>query len=389
MSRINIFKQIANAIKPNNTVRSQSLPSNSFFPSFTISHGRIVPNVMANVTIAEAMKIPELFNAVNLIASDVASCTFKNTAPYTDLLRKPSRLISSFNFWQSAVAQMLLTGNSYLLIHRFQSTNQPAFLEQIPTANVELLISDDGADLIYKINFDDDRKSIEVNSSEMIHLRLIATGEGDNTLMRFVGVSPLDSLVQTLDVNQNSDRLILKQLQKAILPANIITLPEVQVNKERKAQIREDFESQYTGDGAGSTIVLDQSAKLSQLDINSDVSKFLSTIDANAGRIATAFGIPAGYLSPNKSDNQSNVSQIESLYINNLTRYIDPVVSELRMKLQFPNLELDVNSAIDRDGQMLINNIQKLTSGTNPILSADEAKNLMSNRGVINEDEIN
>lgn len=389
VSRINIFKQIANAIKPNNTVRSQSVPSNSFFPSFTISHGRIVPNVMANVTIAEALKIPELFNAVNLIASDVASCTFENTAPYTDLLTKPSKLISCFNFWQSAVAQMLLTGNSYLLIHRFQDNNQPAYLEQIPTANVELLILDDGTDLIYKINFDDDRKSVDVSSSEMIHLRLIATGESDNTLMRFVGISPLDSLVQTLDVNQNSDRLILKQLQKAILPANIITLPEVQVNKERKAQIREDFESQYTGDGAGSTIVLDQSAKLSQLDINSDVSKFLSTIDANAGRIATAFGIPAGYLSPNKSDNQSNVSQIESLYINNLTRYIDPVVSELRMKLQLPNLELDVNSAIDRDGQMLINNIQKLTSGTNPILSADEAKNLMSNRGVINEDEIN
>lgn len=348
-----------------------------------------MPNVMANVTIAEATKIPELFNAVNLIASDVASCTFENTAPYTDLLTKPSKLISSFNFWQSAVAQMLLTGNSYLLIHRWQDNKQPAYLEQIPTANVELLILNDGTDLIYKINFDDDRKSIDVSSSEMIHLRLIATGEGDNTLMRFVGISPLDSLVQTLDVNQNSDRLILKQLQKAILPANIITLPEVQVNKERKAQIREDFESQYTGDGAGSTIVLDQSAKLSQLDISSDVSKFLSTIDANAGRIATAFGIPAGYLSPNKSDNQSNVSQIESLYINNLTRYIDPVVSELRMKLQLPNLELDVNSAIDRDGQMLINNIQKLTSGTNPILSADEAKNLMSNRGVINEDEIN
>lgn len=387
MIKINFFKQIANVIGPTEHVRSQSLPSNSFYPSFSISNGKIIPNNLVNVT--TALKNPELFNAVTLIASDVASCTFKNTAPYTALFAKPSNLVSSYNFWQSAVAQMLLTGNSYLLIHRFKDDNVPALLEQIPTSNVDILLLDDGSDLAYKVRFDDERQTIEVNSAEMIHLRLIATGEGDNTLMRYVGISPLDSLVQTLEVNQNSDRLTLKQLQKAILPANIITLPNVQVDREHKKMVRDDFESQYTGEGAGSTIVLDQSAQLSQLQINSDVAKFLSTIDANAGRIATAFGIPAGYLSPNKSDNQSNVSQIESLYINNLTRYIDPVVSELKVKLQLPNLELDVNSAVDRDGQILINNIQKLTSGTNPVLSADEAKKLLANRGVINENEIN
>ncbi|MCT6888762.1 MAG: phage portal protein, partial [Lactobacillus sp.] len=62
--------------------------------------------------------------------------------------------------------------------------------------------------------------------------------------------------------------------------------------------------------------------------------------------------------------------------------------SELKSKLHLPNLELDVNSAIDRDGQMLINNIQKLTSGTNPVLSAQEAKNLLVKRGVISNDEL-
>lgn len=387
MIKISFLDTIVQSIRPKAQIRSQSLPSNSFFPSFSISNGRILPNSMVNVK--SALNNPEFFNAVTLIASDVASCTFKNTEPYTDLLTRPSKLVSCFNFWQSAVAQMLLTGNSYLLLHRYKDNNVPAYFEQIATANVEILLADDGTNLTYRVHFDDERSTIEVDSSEMIHLKLIATGEGDNTLMRYVGISPLDSLVQTLEVNQNSDRLTLKQLQKAILPANIIKLPDVQVNKDRKDEIRNEFEAQYTGEGAGSTIVLDQSAELSQLQISADVAKFLNTIDANAGRIATAFGIPAGYLSPNKSDNQSNVSQIESLYINNLTRYIDPVVSELRMKLQLPNLELDVNSAVDRDGQMLINNIQKLTSGTNPILSVDEAKKLLSSRGVINENEIN
>lgn len=362
------------------------MPSNSFFPSFSVNDGKIIPQSLVNIS--SALKTPEMLNAVTVIASDVASCTFKNTEPYTDLFENPNKILSSYNFWQSAVAQMLLTGNSYLLIHRFKNNSMPAYLEQIPTSQVEISLLDDGSDLDYTVRFEDNRPTITVASDEMIHFKLLATGEGDNTLMRYVGISPLESLAQTLQVNDNSDRLILKQLQKAILPANIITLPDVQVSAERKQQIREEFEKQYMGDGAGSTIVLDQSAQLSQMEINQDVAKFLNTIDANAGRIATAFGIPAGYLSPNKSDNQSNVSQIESLYINNLTRYIDPVVSELKSKLHLPNLELDVNSAIDRDGQMLINNIQKLTSGTNPVLSAQEAKNLLVKRGVISNDEL-
>lgn len=386
MIKIGILKNITNALRPKPKIRSQSLPSNSFFPSFSISNGKIIPQSLVNVS--TALKTPEMLNAITVIASDVASCTFRNTAPYTALFNKPNKILSSFNFWQSAVAQMLLTGNSYLLIHRFKDNSLPAYLEQIPTSQVEISLLDDGSDLDYTVRFEDDRPTITVGSSEMIHLRLLATGEGDNTLMRYVGISPLESLAQTLQVNVNSDRLILKQLQKAILPANVITLPDVQVSAERKQQIREDFEKQYMGDGAGSTLVLDQSAQLSQMEINQDVAKFLNTIDANAGRIATAFGIPAGFLSPNKSDNQSNVSQIESLYINNLTRYIDPVVSELRAKLQLPNLELDINSAIDRDGQVLINNIQKLTSGTNPVLSPQEAKSLLIKRGVISSDEI-
>lgn len=384
--KIGILKNITNALRPKPKIRSQSLPSNSFFPSFSISNGKIIPQSLVNVS--TALKTPEMLNAITVIASDVASCTFRNTAPYTALFNKPNKILSSFNFWQSAVAQMLLTGNSYLLIHRFKDNSLPAYLEQIPTSQVEISLLDDGSDLDYTVRFEDDRPTITIGSSEMIHLRLLATGEGDNTLMRYVGISPLESLAQTLQVNVNSDRLILKQLQKAILPANVITLPDVQVSAERKQQIREDFEKQYMGDGAGSTLVLDQSAQLSQMEINQDVAKFLNTIDANAGRIATAFGIPAGFLSPNKSDNQSNVSQIESLYINNLTRYIDPVVSELRAKLQLPNLELDINSAIDRDGQVLINNIQKLTSGTNPVLSPQEAKSLLIKRGVISSDEI-
>ena len=386
MIKISIFSKITEALRPTPKIRGQSLPSNSFFPSFSMSNGKIIPQGLVNVS--AALKTPEMLNAITVIASDVASCTFRNTAPYTVLFNKPNKILSSYNFWQSAVAQMLLTGNSYLLIHRFKDNSLPAYLEQIPTSQVEISLLDDDSDLDYTVRFEDDRPTITVGSSEMIHLRLLTTGEGDNTLMRYVGISPLESLAQTLQVNENSDRLILKQLQKAILPANVITLPDVQVSAERKQQIREDFEKQYMGDGAGSTLVLDQSAQLSQMEINQDVAKFLNTIDANAGRIATAFGIPAGFLSPNKSDNQSNVSQIESLYINNLTRYIDPVVSELRAKLQLPNLELDINSAIDRDGQVLINNIQKLTSGTNPVLSPQEAKSLLIKRGVISSDEI-
>ncbi|WP_118906683.1 hypothetical protein [Lactobacillus bombicola] len=76
------------------------MPSNSSYASFAISGGKIVPNSL--VSVSTALKNPEFLNAVTLIASDIASCQFKNFTPTLNVLNNPSNLISSYSLMASS-----------------------------------------------------------------------------------------------------------------------------------------------------------------------------------------------------------------------------------------------------------------------------------------------
>ncbi|WP_239007030.1 phage portal protein [Lactiplantibacillus plantarum] len=271
---------------------------------------------------------------INLISSDIASCAFQNTGKYDHLLKQPSKLINGYSFWQSSLIQALLTGNSYLLIHGELGSTQ--WLEQIPTSQVNVNLADGLENISYEINFTDDRGTVVADNSEMIHIRLMPTGEIVGG-QEFMGISPLDSLIYPVEISEN----------------------------------------------AGKTIVMDQSAQLSTIQINADVAKFLNNLDWSADRVAEAFGVPSSYLNRTKADAQSNSQQIMSFYASSLNRYINPMISELAFKLNLPDLKLNVRDSTDVDGSQIIDMISKLNTGTNPVFNADEVKTLLAEKGVI------
>ncbi|WP_125702399.1 phage portal protein [Lacticaseibacillus daqingensis] len=355
--------------------RSQVIPSTNFAP-FVVSGGKVIPNNMVDARFA--LQNSDVFAVINLLSSDIASATMSAPEPFLTLLRRPNNLISGYNFWQSVAAQLLLSGNAYVACER-DASNIPTRLELAPAGQIVTTLADSNADISYTVNWGDERGKRNYPNANMLHFRLLATGSNESNL--YVGISPLQSLAESINMQDFSNRLTLSSLKHALNPSTVLTAAEGALSKDEKEGIRAGWEAANEGENAGRAIVLDQAVTMSSVSINADVAKFLSTLDFGKTQIAKAFGVPDSYLN-GQGDQQSSIEMTKSLYANTLRRYTMPIESELFAKFGV-TVELDQSAAVDADNTTLVSQIQDLSTGQNPVLSATDAMAMLRKRGVL------
>lgn len=352
-----------------NQTRSRILPSTS--SPVMMSGGRIIPN--STLGAATVLNNSDLFAVVNLITSDVSGSIFTTeNGGELAMLNKPSKMINSFNFWQSVYAQLLIHGNAYVI-------NLNNNLELVPSQNVTVILDDNAAGLTYKVWFTDERPDLEVNDSDMFHFRLMPIGEDDTN--QYIGVSPLRSLLNEINIQEFSNKLTLSTLKNAINPGITLTIPEGVLDKDAKDNIRTEFESQNSGENNGRAIVLDQGIELKTIQINSDVANFLKNFDFGKTQIAKAFGIPESYLN-GQGDQQSSLEMSKSLYANSLQRYIRPIESELTTKLK-TTVKMDIRTAVDATSERYADMIVKLATTAGTDILPSQALRMLEEKGAI------
>jgi HK97 family phage portal protein len=354
--------------------RSMTIPSTNL-ASFIIQGNKIMPNSLVDAS--TALKNSDLYSVVNLLSSDIASADFNVSAPFDKIVANPNNLISSFNFWQSAVAQMLLDGNAYIAITR-DNNNVPIRLEMAPATQVIVTLADSSANITYSVNWGDERGTVNYPSANMLHFRLLASGSNGQ---QYIGISPLESIATQVNIQDYANKLTLATIKNAINPSTVIKVAEGALSPEEKEQTRKAFESANTGDNAGRPIVLDQLYDVQSLAINADVSKFLTSNDWSKTQIGKVFGVPDSYLN-GQGDQQSSLDMVKSLYSNTLRRYVKPLESEMTAKFGVP-VNIDESQAVDADNDLLISQVQKLLSGSTPAISPLQAQQMLQKRGVI------
>ena len=343
-----------------------TIPSTNL-SSYIISGGQVLPNHLVDAS--TALNNSDLYAVTNLLSSDIASASFEVAAPFDKVINNPNNLISPFNFWQSAVVQMLLTGNAYIAITR-DSNNVPMRLEMAPAAQVVVTLADSSADISYAVN--------NYPSANMLHFRLMASGSNGQ---QYIGISPLESIASQVNIQDYANKLTLSTIKNAINPSTVIKVAEGALSPEEKEATRKAFENANTGDNAGRPMVLDQLYDVQNLSINADVSKFLTSNDWSKTQIGKVFGVPDSYLN-GQGDQQSSLDMTKSLYSNTLRRYVKPIESEMGAKFGVP-VNIDESSAVDADNDLLISQIQKLLSGTTPAITPLQAQQMLAKRGVI------
>lgn len=332
------------------TKRNLMLENNA--PFVFLSNGKIVSNNLVNAE--QALKNSDVYAVVNRIASDVANCDIDAPKNFHAALYNPNKIMNKFSFFQSILASMLLNGNAFVAILHRNGNNIPDDMELVPSQNVQMELTDK-QDILYTFNFDDGRPEKSLLSKDVLHFKLMATGYEQSM---YTGRSPLESLQDELQIQTQSHKLTLTTLLNGINPTMALEVPEAQLNSKTKDMMRDEVQEHMTGDNVGKVIVLDQSAKLNTISINSDVAKFLNNYKFEQTQIAKAFGIPDSYLN-GQGDQQSSSDMLRSLYISSLSPYIAPIESELTKKLGV-SVKLNILSSIDKDHQTLISNVSSL-----------------------------
>lgn len=345
--------------------RSRTL-ANGTGPLMVFSGGKI--QTQSSVDVNQAFKNSDVFTVVERISSDIAACRF-NGQQYQALLDNPFHLMNPYAGWQEVLIQLLLNGNSYVVIHR-DKQQKASWLEPVPSDDVTLTLQDNATDITYHVHYTDERVDKDYLSADVLHFKLVTPGMDVN---QYTGVSPLMALAPELGIQDNSKKLTLASLIHALAPTNIYTTPNAITEPGAKDKIREAFEKANTGDNAGRVMIMDAGAKLETIDVTPNVAKLLDNATFSQTQIAKAFGIPDSYLN-GQGDQQSSIEMIRSLYQNALTMYIRPIESELSYKLGAP-VKLDVTSAIDVDHQNELNNIVSLSKAN--LLSPRQAFGLM------------
>ncbi|WP_353990079.1 phage portal protein [Pediococcus argentinicus] len=357
--------------------RSQTLPSN--YVPFQFVDGKIITNPTVDAT--TALQNSDIFSVVSLISSQLASITYDMPAPYSAVFNNPNDRINSYSFWSGVIAQLCLTGNAYVVINR-NGNNMPSSLEEIPPENVSVILADKSANITYDITYNDLRPKHTFSSSDVLHFRLFVPG---SQMYQYVGVSPLQSLVSEIGLQKLSGDLNFNTLKNFIAPSYTLTVPEAKLNSETKDAIRDKFQEQNSGENQGKAIVLDQAAQLGVMPtIDAKTAQFLNNVDWTRKQISKAFGIPDSYLN-GAGDQQSSLDQITKLFATSLNRYINPFVSELQLKFG-TTVRPDLTAIFDPYGNAYVDMIEKLSTGSAPVLNPEQAIAALKGKGVLNID---
>ena len=324
----------------------------------------------------QALKNSDIYSVINMIAADVSSCKFEVDNNFVlHKLNAPNPILNSYNFWQSVTGSLLLNGNAYVIMQT--KNGQLDHFEQVQPAQVQIIVDDGETNVNYKVTFYDNRNEVVIPSGQMLHFKLMSN-MAEN---KFVGVSPLQSLINDLNIQDRANDMALKSLTEAIRPNGVLTLNAGAVDSKAKEHMRQEFEKANSGANAGRVMVLDQTATYTSPQIDSNIANLLNSVSYTRTQVAKAFGVPQDFL--NNESAHSNIDQIRSTYSQSLNKYIYAISSELTMKLGV-GVDLDMQPAIDPDYTQYAAIISDLAK--NSALDGHQTTHVLKSVGFIPDD---
>lgn len=307
----------------------------------------------------------DIFTAVRIIASDVASAnyTVKDNAIVEDLLNaKANTSTTAYSFMFALMANVLLNGNGYALIER-DDNGLVTGLRNVKSSAVTVLQSDDETELGYKVNVHGDTKVL--GAEDVIHIKAFTTNGK-------TGLSPVYSLRPELSMLKNGNALLANFFKRGANVGGILTISQTNLNNESKKIIRESFEEANSGTAnSGSVMVLGEGESFQQVSVDTNVLQMIQNNKYSTQQIAKTFTIPLsrfGQELVNSSDTEANDIYISST----LNAYRKVIVQELLAKLH-TQVDIDFSTLQGRDKATLFYNLMKEKHGEG-VLTVNEVR---------------
>ncbi|CAM2773365.1 phage portal protein [Fructilactobacillus fructivorans] len=332
-------------------------------------------NQLSYVSASQALQNSDIYSIIFQLSGALASGEITaNNQRAQNILDNPSATASTHAFWQSMFAQLLIGGESFA--YRFRNANgTDSRLEYLRPSQVSTYLLSDGSGLIYNANFDEpDIGTIEaIPQSDMIHFRLLSKNGG------MTGVSPLSALSSELNIKNSSNKLTLKALAQAVTSSGILKVKNSGLLNSKEKQARSRKATQELRNGV---LVLDDLEDYQPLEMRSNIANLLDQANWTGSQIAKVYGIPDSMIN-GKGDQQSSIQMENISIIKSLANYVNPIVSELKNKLN-TDVHMDVRKAVDPLGDQYASTLSGMTKdGT---LTANQTVSELQHRGFLPDD---
>lgn len=245
---------------------------------------------ITSYTNVNAIKNSDIYSAIKIIASDVASSDIElidnelvnKDSDLNYLLNvKPNDLMSAFTFKFALTANMLLNGNSFARIIRDTKRN-PIRLDFIPMS--QMTATSDGTKIEYQYT-NDNGQTIILNQSDVLHFKYFSH-DG------LTGISPLIALVSEINMQEFGNNTLINFFKTGVNGNGILKINQSTLDKKAKDNIRAKFEEANAGTNNTRTIIIDDTMDYTPIQINTEILKLVNSNDWSTKQIAKCFGIP-------------------------------------------------------------------------------------------------
>lgn len=280
----------------------------------------------------KALKNSDVFTAVSVIASDIASTEletegYKKDEILEDVLdlfnKHPHQQLTGWHFKYIIIANMLLNGEAYVEIIR-DKAGIPVNLHFLHNELVSIEENSDTHEIIYNISQDYKGNNVKVTSDDILHFRYM-------TLDGYHGYSPLYSLMNEVSIAQGSKSFLKNFFNNGGTSTNILTLKDSQLSQEERDEISDNF-TKSMARNKGGLITLDDTMDFERIEIPTEALSFLNSYKFSTQQVAKAFGLPLSKLgieTVNTSITQANTEYRQST--------LDPLfammIAELNLKI--------------------------------------------------------
>lgn len=291
-----------------------------------------------------ALKNSDIFTGVNIISGDIAKGLFRKAkdgqanAAFIDMINKgPNDKQTRYIFLYATVANLILSGNSYALIHR--DGDVITALEFVRPDQVNVIQNGTTGAWTYDVTMDYGNMMYKCKPEDILHFR-ISTTDG------FLGRSALASLKYEVQMQTNGTKILNKFFSNGVFGGGILKLKGGAVDQQTKTKIRQEFEKANAGTtNSNGVLVLDETQEFQEYKMNTDILKMIQANKFSTQQIAKVLGIPLnrfGMELVNSTDSGQNDIYIAST----IAQYETTICDEIAIKTG-NQLELDLSSLLN------------------------------------------
>jgi HK97 family phage portal protein len=253
------------------------------------------PHGGLKVTNETAMRIATVYACVRVISESVAQLPIKIYRPTASgpeevrdhpaarlLKREPNGWQTAFEFREMMQGYSALRGNGFAVVEREAGTNRPLSLIPMNPTRVEVFKT--GTSVAYRVRNDRNEARI-VNRYDMLHYRGLSS-DG------FIGESPVSLMRNVFGLAATLEQTSASMFANGAKPAGVLEHPQ-QLSDEAAKRIKATFDSSFGGsDKVGSTLVLEEGMKWSQVGLSFEDAQLLESKKFSVEEIARAFRVP-------------------------------------------------------------------------------------------------